>query len=212
MNTIKVEHVSKILQKSKVLTDINLELKSSTIYGFVGKNGSGKSMLFRMLSGLIRPTSGKIYVNGKELYKEIEQIRRVGIVIENLGLYSDLTAFENLNYLAKINQEITTETIFQTLQRVGLNPADKKTIKKYSLGMKQKLIIAQAIMEKPDYLFFDEPTNALDNTSVQNFRKIVKEEKNRGALVLLSSHNQQDIELLCDQIFYMENGCIIKSE
>lgn len=206
MHTIEVINGSKEIKGAKVLNDIKLKLQGGRIYGFVGRNGSGKSMLFRMLAGLIYPTKGTIIIDGKELYKEINRVERVGVVIENTGLYQDLTGAENLIYLAKINDEIGKDEIRESMERVGLDFFDKRILKKYSLGMKQKIVIAQAIMEKPDFLFLDEPTNALDEQGIQLLRKIVMEEAARGAIVLVASHNKTDIELLCDTVYLMEEG------
>lgn len=212
MHNILVKNASKKIKKDVVLDNIDLELVSDNIYGFIGRNGSGKSMLFRMLSGLMRPTSGTILVNGKVLFKDIFFVDRVGIVIENAGLYKEFTGLENLRYLAKFNNYISENEIIEAILRVGLNPEDKRTVKKYSLGMKQKLVLAQAIMEKPDFIFLDEPTNALDENGVELLRKIVKEERQRGAMVLIASHNKEDIEILCDKVFMMSEGRIVKED
>lgn len=210
MNKIELKNIEKRIKNNLVLDDISIVLESGKIYGFVGINGSGKSMLFRLIAGLIRPTKGSILINNKELYKEIKHIENVGIVLENKNLIMDLTGKENLQYLAKINRKINDDQIDYSIKRVGLDPSDKKIIKKYSLGMKQKIVIAQAIMEKPDYLLLDEPTNALDEKSVEMIRNIILEEKQRGAMVLIASHNREDIECLCDEVFTVEEGKVSK--
>ena len=190
---LDVSNVTKKIKGKIILDNINLELVSGRIYGFVGENGSGKTMLFRAISGLMRLTSGQVSVDGQVLHKDISVLPGLGIIIENAGLYPELTGFDNLRQLAKINKKIDDEQIKESIIRVGLDPDDKRTFRKYSLGMKQRIIIAQAIMEKPDILMLDEPTNALDENAVNIVRDIIDEERKRGALVLIASHNKEDI-------------------
>jgi len=206
MDQIKIEKLCKKIKDREILKNINVTFDYGTIYGLVGRNGSGKTMLFRALSGLIRPTSGKIFVKGKELYQEISIIEKLGIVIENAGLYPEFTGFENLKFLAGVNEWVGDLEIKNAIERVGLDPDDKRTVKKYSLGMKQRILIAQAIMEKPEVLLLDEPTNALDESGVDLVRDIIKEEASRGALVIIASHNKEDISLLCDVIYSLNVG------
>lgn len=205
------KNISKKIGKKEILKDINLQLKNGMVYGFVGRNGSGKTMLFRALSGLMTVTSGKILLDGKELHKDMRVLDNMGIVIENAGLYPELTGFENLKLLAKLNKKIDDRQIKSAISRVGLDPEDKRTFKKYSLGMKQRIVIAQAIMESPDILMLDEPTNALDEEGVALMRNIVKEEKERGAMILIASHNKEDIEILTDKVFLMSDGILRES-
>lgn len=205
------KNISKKIGKKEILKDINLQLKNGMVYGFVGRNGSGKTMLFRALSGLMTITSGKILLDGKELHKDMRVLDNMGIVIENAGLYPELTGFENLKLLAKLNKKIDDRQIKSAISRVGLDPEDKRTFKKYSLGMKQRIVIAQAIMESPDILMLDEPTNALDEEGVALMRNIVKEEKERGAMILIASHNKEDIEILTDKVFLMSDGILRES-
>lgn len=205
------KNISKKIGKKEILKDINLQLKNGMVYGFVGRNGSGKTMLFRALSGLMTITSGKILLDGKELHKDMRVLDNMGIVIENAGLYPELTGFENLKLLAKLNKKIDDRQIKLAISRVGLDPEDKRTFKKYSLGMKQRIVIAQAIMESPDILMLDEPTNALDEEGVALMRNIVKEEKERGAMILIASHNKEDIEILTDKVFLMSDGILRES-
>lgn len=202
------EHISKTLKGRKILNDISLDLHSGTVYGLVGRNGSGKTMLFRALSGLMRVDSGKVALGHKVLHKDMDILPNLGIIIENAGLYPELTGLENLKLLAALNHKIDIPQIRATITRVGLDPDDSRTFRKYSLGMKQRIILAQAIMEQPDILFLDEPTNALDEEGVEDIRKIIHQEKERGALVLIASHSKEDINLLSDQIFYMNNGSL----
>ncbi len=201
-----VSRVNKKIKGKEILCDINLNLKSGNIYGFVGRNGSGKTMLFRALSGLMHIDSGSISLDGKQLHKDMTVLPNVGIIIENAGLYPEFTGFKNLQILAKLRKKASDNDIRDAIKRVGLDPDDKRTYKKYSLGMKQRIILAQAIMEKPDIIMLDEPTNALDESGVEEIRKMILEEKNRGALILLASHNKEDIETLADKVFHMENG------
>ena len=201
--------VTKVIKGKTVLSHINLSLNSGYVYGFVGPNASGKTMLFRVLSGLISATTGIVSLNGKILKKAFPVLPNLGILLENVSLYPELTGYENLDYLAKFNHKIDKAGIIEALQRVGLDPADKRKYGKYSLGMKQRLAIAQAVMESPDILMLDEPTNALDQDSVKLIRGLIESEKERGAIVLLASHNKEDIQLLCDHTFTMDGGAIV---
>lgn len=205
---IKVENFTKVIKGNIILNDITVELKKGNIYAFVGHNGSGKSMLFKSICGFIKPTSGNIKVRNKIVGKDISFPEKTGILIENSGLLPNLTAFENLKILANI-QNITTDTeIRDILLLVGLDPTNKKAIKKYSLGMKQKAGIAQAIMENPEIIILDEPMNGLDSESVKNIRGIILDLKSKGKTILLASHNENDIELLADEVFQLDNGVL----
>ena len=206
MNTIDLENVSKTIKNSEVLKDISLHFESGNIYGFIGRNGSGKTMLFRTVSGLIRPTSGSVKYNGKVLGSQLDIIPRMGLVIENVGLYPEFTGLQTLKMLAKINSLVGESEIREAIMRVGLDPNDRRTVRKYSLGMRQRIVLAQAIMERPDVLILDEPTNALDEDGVEQIRELIREEKERGALVLIASHNREDISCLCDKIYSMRAG------
>lgn len=203
-----VQDVCKKIKGNTILSNINLHLVSGRIYGFVGKNGSGKTMLFRALSGLIKLDSGEVRLDGKILSKDFSVLPGLGITLENAGLYPELTGFENLKVLAELKSKTGKEEICDAIQRVGLDPNDKRTFRRYSLGMKQRIVIAQAIMEHPDVIMLDEPTNALDEDGVDRIRQIIREEKERGALILLASHNKEDIRQLADQVYHLENGCI----
>lgn len=205
---LTAENVSKDIKGKTILSHVNLKLSSGTIYGFVGKNGSGKTMLFRALSGLMKVSEGEIRLDGKILHKDIRVLPSLGIIIENAGLYPELSGFDNLRLLAKINGKISDTEIRACIEKVGLDPEDKRSFKKYSLGMKQRIILAQAIMEKPDILMLDEPTNALDEDGVEDIRRIILEEKRRGALILISSHNKEDINCLADVVYRVKDGCV----
>ncbi len=207
---LKAQKISKVIRGKKILSDINLELCDGNIYGIVGANGSGKTMLFRALSGLMSVTSGKITWNGKVLRQDFAVLPSLGIMLENVGLYSNMTGMQNLRYLASLKNKIQDKEIRRTLERVGLDPDDRRKYQKYSLGMKQRLAIAQAIMEKPDVIMLDEPTNSLDAKGVEEIRRLILEEKERGALILLASHNQEDIRILADHIYQIKDGCIVR--
>ena len=209
---ISIEHVTKKIKNATVLKDICLEMKGGTVYGLQGKNGSGKTMLFRALSGLMTLSSGSVLWEGKELHKDFSVLPSMGIVLENVGLYPELTGMENLQYLGKLSGKSGVEDMRRALLRVGLDPDDKRTYKKYSLGMKQRLSIAQAIMEHPDVIMLDEPTNGLDEDGVRQIRELILEEKARGALILLASHSKEDLSLLADHLFRMDAGVLTKQE
>ena len=206
MTAIKIDHLTKVLKRHTVLDDITLELEENRIHGFVGQNGSGKTMLFRAVSGLIFPTSGTVEVFGRVIGKDVSFPESLGLVLENIGLYPQYSGFQNLKLLASIQKKITDGEIREAISRVGLDPADKRPVRKYSLGMKQRIALAQAIMEHPRLLILDEPTNALDEEGVELIRGLVREEQERGATVLVSSHNREDIEQLCDTVTVLENG------
>lgn len=205
---LTAEQVSKRIDGKSILKEINLELESGYVYGFVGRNGSGKTMLFRALSGLMKIDSGEIRLDKKVLHKDMKILPDLGIVLENAGLYPELSGFENLNLLAKINHKIGKKEIRNAIHLMGLDPDDKRPVRKYSLGMKQRIVLAQAIMEKPGILMLDEPTNALDEEGIEEIRKLVKREKERGAMVLLASHNKEDIEMLADKVYLVKEGTV----
>lgn len=201
-----VNSINKSIRGKTILSDVSMCLKSGNIYGFAGRNGSGKTMLFRALSGLMRIDSGSILLNGKTLHKDFSVLPSLGIILENAGLYPDLTGVENLFYLADLTKRVGREEVIHAISRVGLDSEDKRVYKKYSLGMKQRLAIAQAIMEKPDVIMLDEPTNSLDESGMEEIRKVILEEKERGALILVASHNKEDIRILADELYRVEGG------
>jgi len=209
MSELIAKNMCKEIKGKTLLSDINLQLQSGKIYCFSGKNGSGKTMLLRTLCGLIKPSSGKIFLDGKELYKDIDRLGTIGVLIENAGLYPEFTGYENLSFFSKVQKLIGPEDIRNAIRRVGLEPDDRRTFKKYSLGMKQRILIAQAIMEKPDFLFLDEPTNALDEQGTELIRGLIREEAERGTMILLASHEKEEMNVLADEMFQMENGRIL---
>lgn len=203
---IRLEQVSKQIRGTEILADITMELKSGVIYGFQGINGSGKTMLMRVIAGLIRPTKGCVKIDGKELGRELDFPEGTGLLLENPAFPGYYTGKRNLQLLAGIRGEAGDEKIEETMQRIGLDPGDKRKYRKYSLGMKQKLGIAAAVMESPRLLILDEPFNALDEESVGRARQIIREEKERGALIILACHERAMLEDLVDEIFILENG------
>lgn len=209
---LEAQGLCKTIKGREILSDVNLSLESGTVYGFVGRNGSGKTMLFRALSGLMALTGGKVMLDGKALREDFAVLPSLGIVLENVGLYPEFTGFENLRFLAGFKGLASDRDIHDALERVGLDPADKRVYRKYSLGMKQRLAIAQAIMERPDVIMLDEPTNGLDDEGVVRIRQLILEEKERGALILLASHNRDDIRLLADKLYRIEAGRVQEVE
>lgn len=207
---IRISNLNKKIKNNTILKDINLSVKKGYIYGIIGRNGSGKTMLFRAISGLIKPTSGEIFIDSKKLHKDISFPESIGIIIEQPGFWEDYTGFENLRILASIKNIITEKEIKDTIKRVGLDPNDTRDYKKYSLGMKQRLAVAQAIMEKPDLIILDEPTNGLDDEGVSLVREILIGERDRGATILIASHNREDIDILADKKYRMDLGSITK--
>lgn len=201
---IELINVSKKLGKKTVLDNISYVFENGKIYGLSGINGSGKTMLLRAISGLIIPTQGEIIIDRKILHKDITIPESIGIVIENMELLGQYNAFDNLKLLSKIKKCSTDEDIIKSLERVGLT-TDKK-VKKYSLGMKQRLNIAQAIFESPQILLLDEPTNALDDDGVKQIYNLLKEEKEKGVTVIITTHNKQDLTDLCDVVLTMSEG------
>lgn len=201
---IFIEHVGKSFRKEQVLSDVNLVILPGQICGIIGKNGSGKTVLMKCICGFLKPDKGSIRVNGKTVGRECDFPERLGVIIETPGFLPALSGYRNLKILADLKGEIGKQEIRKTMERVGLNPGMKKPVAKYSLGMRQRLGIAQAIMENPDVLVLDEPFNGLDKEGAAAMRRLVQELKAQGKAVLLASHNAQDIEELCDVVHEME--------
>ena len=203
---IKFTNYCKLIKKKSVLSNINLTLKSGKIYGLHGRNGSGKTMLLRADCGLILPTSGAVFVDDKQIGKDIEFPDSIGVIIDHMMMNSELNGFDNLKALAKIKKTATSDDICNAMIAVGLDPKDKKKVKAYSLGMKQKLNIAQALMENPRLLLLDEPTNALDSETIEKVRELFIKKKKEGSLIVIASHNKEDLEILCDEIIEIDQG------
>lgn len=210
---VEIDSLTKIIDKHKVLDRVSLRLEKGKIYGIKGKNGSGKTMLLRAICGLIKPTEGSIKVGNKLIGKDITFPESVGVLIEKPGFIASLSGYNNLKMLADIKKLIGKHEIETVMKEVGIERVNfSKKYKTYSLGMKQKLGIAAVIMEKPELMLLDEPTNALDEESVSRLIDILKEEKKRGACIILTSHDIESLNLLSDMIFVMEEGRIRKLE
>lgn len=209
MANIKLLDITKTIKKKTVLENINLEMHAGTVTGFNGINGSGKTMLMRMITGLIRPTSGSVYIDDKELHKDISFPPSVGALLENPAFIDGYTGKENLKLLAGIKGLVTDDEIDEILDFVGLSNAKDKKYKKYSLGMKQRLGIAAAVMEKPEIVILDEPTNSLDSEGVEMVKSLVQREKERQSLVIIACHEYEILKSLSDIIYSIEDGKII---
>lgn len=205
-NTININNATKIIHGRTVLDQVSITLERGGVYGFVGINGSGKSMLFRAISGLIHLTEGTINVFGQQVGKDVDFPSNMGLCFESSGFWDEKSGLDNLVYLASIRDIIGQDEAARALERLGLDPLDKRPVSAYSMGMKQRLVIAQAIMEKPDLLIMDEPTNALDVEGIATVASLIKEERKRGATILVSSHNEPTVEALFDRTFKMESG------
>ena len=203
---LEVKNISKKIGADYVLNDINLSMKRNNIYGLQGKNGCGKSMLMRVICGLVLPTTGSVVIDVEELGKEISFPRSIGVMIEKPGFLDSYSGYQNLKMLASIQNRIGEGEILEAIRRVGLEDVMHKKFRKYSLGMKQKLGIAAAIMEKPDIVILDEPANALDEKSEEKMWEIVQDERDRGALVIISCHTSEILEEISDEIFRMDMG------
>lgn len=201
---VEIKNYCKSIKSRPILNNVSYNFEYGKIYGIYGHNGSGKTMLLRAIAGLLVPDSGSVVIDGKVLHKDMSFPPSIGIVIENMNLLPQYNAFDNLKILGKIKKTATDEDIKTALERVGLK-SDLK-VKKFSLGMKQRLNIAQAVFEKQKIILLDEPTNALDNDGVQLIYKLLKEEKERGALVVITTHHKEDLEEVCDVVLKMAEG------
>lgn len=201
---VEIKNYCKSIKSRPILNNVSYNFEYGKIYGLYGHNGSGKTMLLRAIAGLLVPDSGSVVIDGKVLHEDMSFPPSIGIVIENMNLLPQYNAFDNLKILGKIKKTATDEDIKTALERVGLK-SDLK-VKKFSLGMKQRLNIAQAVFEKQKIILLDEPTNALDNDGVQLIYKLLKEEKERGALVVITTHHKEDLEEVCDVVLKMTEG------
>lgn len=205
---IEINNLYKYISGNLILDDINLNLKNACVYGFVGRNGSGKTMLFRAICGLITIDQGEIIIDDKKV-TDNDITQNIGLLLENPSFLNGLSGFNNLKMIASIRNIVDDKRIDEVIEIVGLSQARNKKFEQYSLGMKQRLAIANVIMEDPDILIFDEPTNAIDEEGIVVLKKIIKEEREKGKLILLASHEKEIIEELCDDIYYMKEGKII---
>lgn len=209
---IRIENVTKKFGSYAALDGISLSFEKGKIHGMIGRNGSGKTVLFKCICGFLRVDDGAVFVDGKQIGKEIEAPESIGAIIETPGFLPGYSARQNLQFLAGIRRKIGKKEIDEAIRKVGLDPEAKKHVGKYSLGMRQRLGIAQAIMEDPDILLLDEPLNGLDNEGVEEIRKVLLSLKEKGKLIILASHSKEDIQILCDTVFRMDHGKIIATE
>lgn len=205
---LEIKGLTKKFKQRTVLRDINLSLKFGNIYGFIGANGSGKSVFFKTICGFLKPDKGTVTVNGKTIGKEIDFLPSLGVVIEKPGFIENYNQFENLKYLAQINNVIDDKKIIEVLHRVGLDINNKEKVKTFSLGMRQRLAIAQAIMEDQKIIILDEPFNGLDKNGCNQIKNLLMELKSPDRLILLTSHIEGDIDSLSDYIFEFSDGKI----
>ena len=203
---LELQHVTKVIRRITVLNDVNLTLESGTIYGLRGINGSGKTMLMRLMAGLIRPTRGEVFLDGKQLGKDLSFPPDMGMLIENPAFLDGYTAAQNLRLLAGIRKKVTEERIREVLEQVGLGWEDKRKYRQFSLGMKQRLGIAGAVLEHPQLLLIDEPTNALDTDGIQMVQRLLLEEKSRGALIVRACHDFSILQGLSDVLYSVKEG------
>ncbi len=206
MSVIEMKSVVKRWGNNTVLKSVDLAVNSSEIVGIIGHNGSGKTVLMKCICGFITPDSGEITVSGKRVGKDVDIPKNIGLIIESPGFLPNFSGFSNLWQLAKIRGKISRDDVRRVIEKVGLNPDEKKHVGKYSLGMKQRLGIAQAIMENPDILILDEPMNGLDKNGVEEMRKLFLQLKEDGKAIIIASHNSADIDVLCDRVFEITKG------
>ena len=206
---IEVQNVVKRFRDQVVLKNVSISFEKGQIHGIVGRNGSGKTVLFKCICGLMHPEEGVILVNGKRVGRDVDMPEDIGAIIEAPGFLPNYRGYKNLRFLANIRRKIGKEEILNVLKTVGLDPESRKHVGKYSLGMRQRLGIAQAIMEDPEILILDEPMNGLDNAGVQDIRALLLELKAQGKTILLASHNHEDIAALCDTVHEMDGGVLL---
>ncbi len=206
---LEINGLSKTIRKSEILKQITVSMDNGKIYGLWGKNGSGKTMLMRCICGLVFPSAGNILINGKILGKDISFPESVGVLIESPGFIEHYNAIDNLKAIASIEGNVTENEMLRLMEMLELDSTSKKKVKKYSLGMRQKLGIIAAVMGTPELIILDEPINALDESSVKKVKLLLNELKKKGSLIIISCHDRFEMEELTDEIFYMENGKII---
>lgn len=207
---IEICGVDKEFKNTKVLQNISMSCSPGHIYGLIGHNGSGKTVLLKCICGFLKCSKGMIRVNGKVMGKEIDMLTQGGILIEEPGFLRKWSGYQNLKFLYTIRNKADKKYLYSVMEKVGLDPALKRPVGKYSLGMRQRLAIAQAIMEDPAILILDEPMNGLDKKGMKEIRELLLDMKKQGKLILLASHNKEDIQLLCDEVYEIENGVMEK--
>lgn len=210
MTIIDMKNINLKIGKNDILKNINVEYEKGKIHGLIGRNGSGKTMLMKCICGFVKPTEGTIFVADKQIGRDCDFPDSVGIIIDTPGFIPYYSGYRNLKLLADLNKKIDKEKIRNTMQMVGLVPDLKRHVKKYSLGMRQRLGLAQAIMENPDLLILDEPMNGLDKDGVSDMRKYLLNLKEQGKTILIASHSAEDIEILCDTVCEMDKGVLTK--
>lgn len=207
---VEVRGLTRRFEEALALKEVNLTLQTGRVYGIVGNNGSGKTVLMKCICGFLTPTTGTVHVFGKQIGKDVDFPAELGVIIESPGFLANLTGRKNLEILADIRRKISKAEITLAMKKVGLDPDMKKAVGKYSLGMRQRLGIAQAIMEGPKFLVLDEPFNGLDKNGVAEIRRLLLELKAEGRTILLASHNEEDIRILCDEVYEMDGGTLTR--
>lgn len=208
METIRVENASKSFKNHKVLDNVSLSCESGKIYGIVGYNGSGKTVLFKSICGFYHLDEGEIWIQGKKMKKDMDMLTNAGIIIEEPSFLRNQSGYRNLDFLYRLRNRKDKAHIFEVMRKVGLDPESKKHVGNYSLGMRQRLAIAQAIMEDQPILILDEPMNGLDKKGVQDMRDFFEGQKKEGKTILMASHNKEDIDVLCDEVYEMDKGIL----
>lgn len=209
---VELTGVTRHFGEDLVLKEVNLTLEAGRVYGIVGNNGSGKTVLMKCICGFLTPTTGTVRVFGKRIGRDADFPEELGVIIESPGFLTNLTGRKNLEILAALRKKIGGAGVRAAMEKVGLDPDMKKAVEKYSLGMRQRLGIAQAIMEDPKLLVLDEPFNGLDKHGVAQIRRLLLELKREGKTILLASHNEEDIRILCDEVYKMDGGVLTRSE
>ena len=210
---IEIKNVTKIIKKTKVIDSVSLKFEGGKIYGLSGKNGCGKTMLMRLISGLIYPTTGEIIINDKILGRDCSFPESIGLLIENPAFLTDDTAYENLKMLnGMVGKKLSKEEILDVIESVGLDPKDKRKYYKFSLGMKQRLGIAAAIMGKPEVILLDEPINAIDVDGVSEIRNLIRDLRDEDRVIVIACHDKEEMEYMADEIIYMKDGKIVKGD
>lgn len=205
---IEVKNVSLTIKKTEILKNVNISLEKGKIHGLIGRNGSGKTMLMKCICGFVKPTEGEIFVDGKQIGKDCDFPSDIGIIIETPGFIPYYSGYKNLKLLADLNKKIGKEDIKNSMKKVGLDPKLRRHVRKYSLGMRQRLGLAQAIMENPSILILDEPMNGLDKDGVKDMREYLLSFREQGKTIIIASHSAEDISVLCDTVCEMDKGIL----